>query len=243
MGARRRWPATCATPTRCRADCRRAGCSSDSDRSSRYTVYRHQAGDTRYHYGTLLLILRNNDLAAVSVDDVINIIPASIVRQYPLPVLYEADDSIHDEEWVTWVIHVENATPGSIVPIIRPIMPAAGHFAANPGSRSMLLRPIRQRQADRRHHRAAGRRIPARLVVRSRPALQLGSSAPSRARRYVSFLWVRSGRSRCRGRQPVGVRRPSAPRRTRRGRAEQPDRADECRDVRNDEEKFVLVFV
>ena len=90
-------------------------------------------------YGTLLVILRNNDLAAVNVNDVVNVIPASIVRQYPLPVIAEADDSIHDEEWVTWVIHVENASPGSIVPIIRPIMPAAGHFAANPGSRSMLL--------------------------------------------------------------------------------------------------------
>ena len=90
-------------------------------------------------YNTLLIVLRNNDLAAVRVDDIVNVIPASIVRHYPLPVISAEDDSIHDEEWVTWIIQTENAPPESIVPIIRPIMPAAGHFAANPGSQSMLL--------------------------------------------------------------------------------------------------------
>lgn len=98
-----------------------------------------QANLREIDYGMLLLILRNNDLAAVSVDDIVNVIPASIVRQYPLPVIFEEDDSIHDEEWVTWIIQTRNAPPGAIVPIIRPIMPAAGHFAANPESQSMLL--------------------------------------------------------------------------------------------------------
>ncbi|MGI9262567.1 MAG: hypothetical protein ACR2QR_11055 [Woeseiaceae bacterium] len=93
----------------------------------------------RIDYEQLLLILRNNDLAAVTAGDIVNVIPVSIVRQFPLPVLDEADDSILDEEWVTWVIQSENATPQSIVPIIRPIMPAAGHFAANPEAQSMLL--------------------------------------------------------------------------------------------------------
>ena len=90
-------------------------------------------------YEKLLLILRNNDLAAVVAGDIVNVIPVSMVRQFPLPVLYEADDSIHDEEWVTWIIQTKNAAPQSIVPIIRPIMPAAGHFAANPDAQSMLL--------------------------------------------------------------------------------------------------------
>ena len=93
----------------------------------------------RIDYEKLLLILRNNDLAAVTAGDIVNIIPVSIVRQYPLPVIYESDDSILDEEWVTWVIQTENATPQSIVPIVRPIMPAAGHFAADPEAQSMLL--------------------------------------------------------------------------------------------------------
>ncbi len=103
------------------------------------TIVIGQANLRDIDYGTLLIILRNNDLAAVKVNDIVNVIPASIVRQYPLPVIYEQDDSIHDEEWVTWIIQTRNAPPGAIVPIIRPIMPAAGHFAANPGSQSMLL--------------------------------------------------------------------------------------------------------
>ena len=103
------------------------------------TIVIGQANLRSIDYDTLLIVLRNNDLAAVTVDELTNVIPASIVRQYPLPVIYEADDSIHDEEWITWVIHAENASPSSIVPLIRPIMPAAGHFAANGGSGSMLL--------------------------------------------------------------------------------------------------------
>ena len=90
-------------------------------------------------YSTLLVILRNNDMAAVDVHGVVNVIPVSIVRQFALPVLHGEDDSIHDEEWVTWIIQTQNAPPNSIVPIIRPIMPAAGHFAANVDSKSMLL--------------------------------------------------------------------------------------------------------
>lgn len=103
------------------------------------TIVIGQADLRRIDHAQLLLILRNNDLAAVTSGDIVNIIPVSIVRQFPLPVLYEADDSTLDEEWVTWIIRTENVSPQSIVPIIRPIMPAAGHFAANPDAQSMLL--------------------------------------------------------------------------------------------------------
>jgi len=103
------------------------------------TIVVGQANVSDIDYSMLLYLLRNNDLAAVTVDDIVNIIPVSIVRQFPLPVLHEEDDSIHDEEWVTWIIETKNAPPQSIVPIIRPIMPGAGHFAANAGSQSMLL--------------------------------------------------------------------------------------------------------
>ena len=90
-------------------------------------------------YPMLLAILRNNDLAAVNADGIVYIVPSGIVRQFPLPVLYEANDSIHDEEWVTWILQMRNASPQSVVPIIRPMMPQAGHFAAEPGSQSVLI--------------------------------------------------------------------------------------------------------
>lgn len=90
-------------------------------------------------YTTFLMVLRNNDLAAVAVDEIVNVVPVGMVRQFPLPVIEEEDESINDEEWVTWVIQLRNAEPGSVVPIMRPIMPQAGHLAANPNSRTVLI--------------------------------------------------------------------------------------------------------
>ena len=49
-------------------------------------------------YASLLVILRNNDLAAATIDDIVSIVPVNIIRQFPLPVLYEDDESIADDE-------------------------------------------------------------------------------------------------------------------------------------------------
>lgn len=90
-------------------------------------------------YATLLQILRNNDLAAVTVNDIVNVIPVGIVRQYPLPMISDADSSMSDEEWVTGVLRLENAPAAPMVPIMRPMMPQAGHLAANPMSNSVII--------------------------------------------------------------------------------------------------------
>lgn len=89
-------------------------------------------------YALLLQILRNNDLAAVTVDGAVNVIPVAIIRQYPLPAIPN-DDSLNDEEWVTGVLPLENAPAPSIVPIMRPMMPQAGHLAAYPYSNSVII--------------------------------------------------------------------------------------------------------
>ena len=85
-------------------------------------------------YSSLLMILRNNHLAAVTVDNFVNVVPGGAIRQYPLPIVNEDDDSIDSEEWVTRVIHLKNAPAAQLVPIMRPLMPSAGHLAANPAS-------------------------------------------------------------------------------------------------------------
>ncbi|MFQ5983503.1 MAG: secretin N-terminal domain-containing protein [Woeseiaceae bacterium] len=90
-------------------------------------------------YSSLLVILRNNGLAAVSIGEIVNIVPAGIVRQYPLPVLFEDDNSIDNEEWVTRVIQLENSPAPQLVPIMRPLLPRAGHMAANAMSNSILI--------------------------------------------------------------------------------------------------------
>lgn len=90
-------------------------------------------------YAVLLTILRNNDLAAASMGDIVNVVPTGMIRQYPLPVLYEDDDSFGDEEWVTRVIRLENAPAAQLVPIMRPLLPRAGHMAANPLSNTIII--------------------------------------------------------------------------------------------------------
>ena len=90
-------------------------------------------------YSTLLHILRNNGLAAVRAGELTTIVPAGIVRQFPLPVIEEEDDAIHDEEWVTWMVFVDNVDAETLVPILRPMMPSEGHLAANPPSAGIVI--------------------------------------------------------------------------------------------------------
>jgi general secretion pathway protein D len=103
------------------------------------TVVVGQLDTTRIDYGMFLHILRNNGLAAVNADRIVSIIPVGIVRQYALPVIEAGDDDIHDEEWVTWMYFLDNADAVSIVPILRPMMPAEGHLAANQATNGIIV--------------------------------------------------------------------------------------------------------
>ncbi|MFQ6004363.1 MAG: secretin N-terminal domain-containing protein [Woeseia sp.] len=90
-------------------------------------------------YSSLLQILRNNGLAGVAIDDVVNVVPVGMVRQYPLPVLFDDDPSTDGEEWVTRIIKLENAHAPTLIPIMRPLLPQAGHMAAYPMSNTILI--------------------------------------------------------------------------------------------------------
>ena len=90
-------------------------------------------------FAQLHTVLTNNALAAVAVEDVINIVPMQVIRQYPLPILSEPDDSIADDQWVTWVYRVEKAAPTMLVPIVRPILPQQGHLVAHPQSGTIMI--------------------------------------------------------------------------------------------------------
>lgn len=90
-------------------------------------------------YPQLLSILRNNDLAAVTVGDIVNIVPVSAARMYALPTIERDDDSMPDDEWVARVIRVDNAYLPKLVPIVRPLVPQAGHLAADPVSNTMIV--------------------------------------------------------------------------------------------------------
>lgn len=95
--------------------------------------------DKNIGYGELLVILRNNDLAAVTSENVVSIVPADMVRQYALPMASGTDGNFHDEEWVTEVISLNHAEARSMVPILRPLLPRAGHLAAHPNSNVLII--------------------------------------------------------------------------------------------------------
>ena len=91
------------------------------------------------NYPVLLTVLANNGLAAITIEKVISIVPVNVVRQYALPLLTEADNTVADMEWVTWVVQLKNVPAKETVPIVRPLLPQAGHLAANPTSNSILI--------------------------------------------------------------------------------------------------------
>ena len=84
-------------------------------------------------------VLRNNELAAVTVQGVVNIIPVRFVRQYPLPVLYEDDSTIVDDEWVTRIMRPKRAGAAMMVPILRPLLPQQGYLSAMPQSNTLTI--------------------------------------------------------------------------------------------------------
>ena len=90
-------------------------------------------------YASLLIVLYNNELAAVHVGEVTNIIHASRIRQYALPILNEDDDSIPEYEWVSRVVEVKNGPATRYVPLLRPLLPQMAHLVADPGSNTVLI--------------------------------------------------------------------------------------------------------
>lgn len=108
-----------------------------------HRVYPHvvlgQAEARRLSYATLLVVLRNNALAAVRSEGLVSIINVAAVRQHGLPVIADLDDSIHSEEWVTMTVRVNNAHAPGLVPILRPILPQPGHLVAHAESNTVII--------------------------------------------------------------------------------------------------------
>ena len=91
------------------------------------------------NYSTLLIVLFNNGLAAVTVGDVTNIVAAARVRQHALPIILEDNDAIDGYEWVTRVVEVRNTNAAQLVPILRPLVPQMGHLVAHTGSNTLVI--------------------------------------------------------------------------------------------------------
>ena len=90
-------------------------------------------------YPILHSILRNNNLAAVTVQGIVNIVPVAVIRQYPLPVLYEDDSTIADDEWVTRIVRPKRVRATMLVPVLRPLLPQQGHLTGVPQSNTLTI--------------------------------------------------------------------------------------------------------
>ena len=90
-------------------------------------------------YASLLIILYNNGLAAATVGDITNIVPAPLIRSYALPILHEDDDSIAEYEWVSRIVEVKNGPATQYVSLLRPMLPPMAHLVAHSDSNTILI--------------------------------------------------------------------------------------------------------
>jgi general secretion pathway protein D len=90
-------------------------------------------------YPLLLGILRNNALAAVTLQGVVNIVPDAGIRSYPLPTIVDDDPAIPDDEWVTRLVRLDHLDAVKAVQALRPLLPQQGQLSTVPGSNTLVL--------------------------------------------------------------------------------------------------------
>ena len=90
------------------------------------------------NYSELFTILHAYGLAAVEYGGYVNVIPDAAMRQSPTPVV-SGKDTRPDAEFVSTVISVKNVSAAQLVPILRPLLPQAGHLAALPCVNKLIM--------------------------------------------------------------------------------------------------------
>jgi len=89
-------------------------------------------------YPELLSILLLNGDTAVEGGNYASVVPESIIRQMPLPQV-TGKENYPEAQWVTTVIAIKNVPAGTLVPILRPLMPVAAHLAASVCGNMLLV--------------------------------------------------------------------------------------------------------
>lgn len=96
------------------------------------------AGHSDMDYDTLLTVLANNALAAVRTGDYVTVMRMAEVRTAQTPVVAPGGTAPAGA-WVTRVFFVEHLPAAQLVPILRPMMPAAGHLSAQSNANALLV--------------------------------------------------------------------------------------------------------
>jgi type II secretory pathway component GspD/PulD (secretin) len=89
-------------------------------------------------YPELLTILQVNGYAAVESNGLVRVIPDSIGRSAPSPLI-DGNDKHPDAEIVTRVLRVKSIPSPQIVPILRSLLPQSAHLAAFPCTNELLI--------------------------------------------------------------------------------------------------------
>jgi type II secretory pathway component GspD/PulD (secretin) len=89
-------------------------------------------------YPELLTLLHVYGFTAVESGGYVTVIPVAGARLMPLPMV-SGKDTRPDAQYVTTVITVKNVPAAQLVPIIRPMIPQEGHFAALPCVNKLIL--------------------------------------------------------------------------------------------------------
>ncbi len=112
----------------------------------KFVVDPHVQGDveivgqdtTNISYGDLLTILRIYADTAVEYGGYVNVVPDAVVRQLPLPQV-SGKETHPDAEFVSKVITVKSVPAAHLVPILRPLLPQAGHLVALPCANKLII--------------------------------------------------------------------------------------------------------
>lgn len=100
------------------------------------TIISHRPVSEDELYQIFLAAIRMHGFNAVPSDGAIKLVPDSAAKQDQIPLASDRDGS---EEMVTRVIHAEHVRATQLVPILRPLVPQAGHLAAMEGSNSLVV--------------------------------------------------------------------------------------------------------
>lgn len=96
-----------------------------------------EPGDVNYEQ--LLAILDVHQLAATESGGIVVIAPDTNARQFPSPTYTDAGFKAPDHEIVSLLVTPKKVCAAQLVPVLRPLMPQAGHLAAEVQTNTLII--------------------------------------------------------------------------------------------------------